>query len=47
VQVPSGAYALTELVNGTRRTAVAQGSALRLDTRLLGRDAQVWSIRPR
>lgn len=47
VQLPSGAYDLTELITGTRRSASAPRSALRIDTRLPGRDAQVWSIRPR
>jgi len=47
VRVPSGAYALTELVSGARRDASPQAGSLALATRVAGQDAQVWSIEPR
>ncbi|MGH7529835.1 MAG: beta-galactosidase [Gemmatimonadales bacterium] len=47
VRLPSGSYALTELVSDRGRAATARSGALRLETRVGGRDAQVWSIRRR
>lgn len=47
MQVPTGAYGLTELVGGISRSASAERDILRLSTNVGGRDAQVWSITPR
>ena len=45
VRLPSGTYALTELIGRTGRSASAEGGVLHLDTHVGGQDAQVWSIR--
>lgn len=45
-RLPSGTYAMNELVSGAARTVTAGDGVLRLDAHVGGRDAQVWSIKP-
>jgi beta-galactosidase len=44
VRVEDGDYALAEMVSARQRTATARSGRLQLETRVGGRDVEVWSI---
>jgi beta-galactosidase len=46
VRIPDGAWELAELVTDRRQSATARDGTLQFDTRVGGREVEVWSIRP-
>jgi beta-galactosidase len=46
VSIPDGAWELVELITERRQSATVRDGTLRFDTRVGGREVEVWSIRP-